>query len=124
MAWTLAAILMVVALLATLTGVQAFWQGRGSVAGSDGESATVDSELRFYSVYWLAYGMTCAWVALDLNERVHVVPALAAVLFASGAGRLLSLVRVGRPETTYISYLLAELIVPVLMVASYFAVTA
>jgi hypothetical protein len=113
----LSIVLGVLCLLALVTGLLTFWQGRGSVPGGNEASITVDNELRFYSAYWIGYGLLCGWVAANLPEHLSIVPLLAAVLFLSGLGRLLSLVRIGKPAPLYVPFMIAEFVVPLVMIS-------
>lgn len=76
----------------------------------------VDNELRFYSVYWFAYGCVLIATGRSLSKNLGRVPYLAAVFFASGIGRIVSYYSVGAPQELFSSLMGLELALPVLMV--------
>ncbi len=79
-------------------------------------SPNVDSELRFYSVFWLAYGIIVLRAANSLEENLKFVPIFAGLFFAGGAGRLLSLMTVGYPHPLFILLMIIELVLPLLLI--------
>lgn len=79
-------------------------------------SPNVDSELRFYSVFWLAYGIIVLRAANSLEENLRLVPVFAGLFFAGGAGRLLSLTTLGHPHPLFILLMIIELVLPLLLV--------
>ena len=79
-------------------GVYHFALGTASVPGATDANATVDSRERFYSVYFAGYGFTWIRAALKSPIRAGDVRLLAGVMLLSGVGRLISLVRNGRPH--------------------------
>ncbi|MCE7997704.1 MAG: DUF4345 domain-containing protein [Rhodobiaceae bacterium] len=80
-------------------------------------SPNVDSELRFYSVFWVAYGIIVLRAANSLDENFRLVPILAGLFFAGGAGRLLSAMAVGQPHPLFTVLMMAELVLPLLLIA-------
>ncbi len=79
-------------------------------------SPDVDSELRFYAVFWIAYGVILIRTAGDLPLNLYLVPWLAGLFFAGGVGRLLSLWSVGQPHPLFIVLMIVELALPPLLV--------
>lgn len=91
--------------LAGFTGVSCiaiaayhFALGTASVPGATDANATVDSRERFYSAYFAGYGF--AWIRATRRSPIRAgdVRLLAGVMLLSGIGRLISLVRNGRPH--------------------------
>jgi hypothetical protein len=82
---------------------------------------TMDSELRFYAALWGAYGIVLLWVASNLGRRIDLVPWLAAVFFAGGLGRGLSLAFVGRPHPFFLFLMAIELGLPPLLLVLWLA---
>lgn len=72
----------------------------------------VDSEFRFYAVFWIAYGALAIDAARNLNEQFHRVPGLLGLFAAAGAGRLLSWTAMGPPNPFFVMLLVLELVVP------------
>lgn len=79
-------------------------------------SPNVDSELRFYAVFWVAYGFFVLRTANNLTNNLHFVPLLAGLFFVGGLGRVLSLVAVGQPHPLIIVLMVAELAMPLLLI--------
>ncbi|WP_340679944.1 DUF4345 family protein [Paraglaciecola sp.] len=49
-----------------------------------GVEATVDNELKFFSVFGLAYGAFCLWVARNIQVQYRFIPIIALVFFIGG----------------------------------------
>jgi hypothetical protein len=79
-------------------GTYHFALGTASVPGATDANATVDSRERFYSAYFAGYGL--AWLGAMRRSPIRAgdVRLLAGVMLLSGVGRLISLVRNGRPH--------------------------
>ena len=90
---------------------------------SDLAAPNVDSELRFYAVFWIAYGAVLIHVARNFDKTSHLVPLLAALFFIGGIGRLLSLVLVGAPHQLFIILMIVELALPPMLVGLWLVVT-
>jgi hypothetical protein len=105
---------------ATFTGATAeglFNAVAGGSAHSPAFTATADSELRFYAPFWAVYGGLLVWVARDLAGRLAWVPPAAALFFAGGVGRLISLLVVGPPHPAFSGLMAIELIAPPVFLA-------
>ena len=83
---------------------------------------TMDGELRFYAPFWGAYGVLLLAAARDLVRWMKYVPALAAVFFAGGVGRALSLATVGAPHPVFTLLMAIELILPPVFVLLWYAI--
>lgn len=78
-------------------------------------SPNADSEFRFFSVFWFAYGVGLIAVtkgALLISKRV---PILLGLFFLGGVGRLLSYSAFGAPHLLFISLMAIELALPIVM---------
>lgn len=88
----------------------------GAILGSQQESvvmsASVDSELRFYSALFLAFGAFALRAAYDFERHGHDIVWLAAIFFVGGVGRAWSLIVAGPPHPFYIALMVTELLVP------------
>ena len=78
-------------------------------------SATVDSEMRFYSSLWFSYGLLLIWIASGIVQRQQFVPIVAVIFFAGGLGRVLSFWLAGAPHPAFIVLIVIELVYPVLL---------
>ena len=85
-------------------------------------SPNVDSELRFYAVFWIAYGVVLVDTVRDFSRKMGRVPVLAGLFFAGGLGRTLSWFSVGEPHLLFKSLLAIELGLPVMMIVLWFAI--
>jgi hypothetical protein len=110
--------------LLTLTGLVALAAGLyGALTGIDGMSGAsagtvnVDSEYRFLSVFWAAYGAYALHVARRPRIDPRLARALVLVLFCGGLARGLSWALEGRPDTLYLVLLALELAVPLAVLA-------
>lgn len=105
------------AALSAATGLLVDLGGGATLPGMDAVPPTVDGELRFYAPFWLFYGAVAVWVARGLGTRAGWVPALAAVLFLAGLGRLMSHVLVGPPAAMFVPIMVFELVFPAVLLA-------
>jgi Na+-transporting NADH:ubiquinone oxidoreductase subunit NqrB len=113
-------ILYTISLVALITGLSVLVGGAAAISGSSGAvEATVDNELRFFSVYWIAYGAFCFWVAKNLQEQKFFIPLIALVFFVSGIGRLISILLIGPPSNILILVMVLELVMPIAMYVMY-----
>lgn len=90
--------------------------GPASIPGAVPVNATMDSEDRFYAVFFLAYGAAILWCAMDVQGRVRQIRLLMAVFFLGGVARMVSMLQVGLPHPFFIAMTAIELVQPPLMV--------
>ena len=100
------------AAIAAVTGLLALTLGLGLVPDAVVIEPSTDNEFRFFSAFWLGYGAFCIWVARGVDTRYSFVPALAAVMFIAGMGRMLSWWLVGAPNDLYLIGGFVEVIIP------------
>jgi hypothetical protein len=74
-----------------------------------------DSELRFYSVIWIGYGIVMVQTAQNLARHMVRVPFLLALFFGGGIARLISYLAVGQPHALFILLMVIELTLPLLL---------
>jgi hypothetical protein len=86
--------------------------GTATIIGGGPVNATIDSDLRFYALLLVAYGLTFVWCAADITQRRQVVNVLGAVFFAGGLARLLAWTVTGEPNWFYIGMIPVELVIP------------
>lgn len=117
---TLKYLLYVIAVVALVSGVNVFIGGGAAVPGSLGHvEATVDNELRFFSVYWVAFGVFCFWVARNLQAQKGFVPFIALFFLLGGIARLVSILSVGSPAFVLIPAMVLEFLMPALLYGLY-----
>ncbi|WP_233608747.1 DUF4345 domain-containing protein [Nocardia stercoris] len=88
--------------------------GQATYIGGGAVNSTMDSDLRFFNVLFLAYGLAFVWAARDIPGRGRVVDLLGLLFFAGGVVRLLAWAVSGAPSWFYVVMIPVELIVPVL----------
>ena len=87
--------------------------GPAAIPGGLPGNATMDSEDRFYAVFFLAYGVGLLWCTRDVERKSSVVYFLAATFFVRGLARLVSMARVGPPHVFFVVMTALELGVPI-----------
>ena len=85
--------------------------GQATYIGGGEVNATMDSDLRFYNVLFVAFGAGFVWAAQDLDRRATVVILLSALFLVGGLARLLAWVASGAPHWFYIAMIVVELVV-------------
>lgn len=113
-------ILYLMALVVAITGLNVLFGGASAIPGSaDRVEATVDNELRFFSVFWLAYGAFCFWVAKNIQAQYKFIPFIALAFFIGGVGRLISILSVGLPASILIPATILEFVIPIVICGIY-----
>lgn len=111
-------VLRVGGLVAVGAGAHTAAAGGRSVPGFGARAdARLESELRFYGVFYVAYGVELWRAAARIDRDPTRVRELAAVLFSAGIARAAGWRRAGRPSAPQLLLLAAELIAPPLLVA-------
>jgi hypothetical protein len=113
---SLRAVLTVGGAIVVATGIFGLATGAGGIPGDNVASASVESELRFLYVFWIAYGLALIRVAPRAVTETWAVRALALILFVAGVGRAVAWLDVGRPDGLFIALMAVELVVPPLLV--------
>ncbi|MVU76513.1 DUF4345 domain-containing protein [Nocardia sp. ET3-3] len=90
--------------------------GPGTIIGANTPNATLDGDVRFSMVLFLAYGVLCVWAASDLDRHAGLIHLLMLVFFAGGLVRLLTVAYVGWPHPFYIAMIVVELAVPLIYI--------
>lgn len=103
--------LRLLALVPIATGLASVLLGAAIVPG--GASASVESELRFYAVWWVGLGIYLWSLAPRVLERGRELRVVCALLFAGGLARLGAIADVGAPEPTFVGLMVVEWVVAV-----------
>lgn len=85
----------------------------------DLSTANVDSEFRFYSVFWGAYGVLLIDTARRLPEATGRAGLLIGLFFLGGVGRTLSYAAYGLPTALFVILTAVEIVVSLVMVAAW-----
>ncbi len=86
--------------------------GQATYIGGGEVNATMESDLRFYSVLFAAYGAMFVWAAGDVVGRARVIDILGALFFLGGLARILAWAVAGAPHEFYVLMIPVELLVP------------
>jgi uncharacterized protein DUF4345 len=105
------------AAVAVGTGVTVIAAGPTAIPGGESVNPTVDSELRFFAAFWIAYGLLICWVLPRVERETAIVRAIAGVLFLGGIARATSLASTGSPNALFLGTLVLELAGPPLVIA-------
>ena len=105
-----------ICMVATGTGLNIILQGVSGIPESGLISqASVDNELRFMTVFWIAFGVYCYSISKNVNENRTNILYVAIIFFCSGLARLLSYVSVGEPIGLFVGAMALELCLPVVI---------
>ena len=93
-----------------------------------GEPETVprlDNVHRFMAGVYFSTGLINLWAAITIRRQGTLVYLLALGVFLAGIGRLVSISQVGLPEpaAVWLTYLIPELLLPVVIVVAHRATT-
>ncbi len=104
-------------MVAFVAGLGAVLFGVASIVGAETVSGTVDSEMRFYAVWYAGAGLLLFKSASNLEGEIVIIRGVAAALFVAGCGRALSWLVVGEPHVVAKFLMVIELILPLIIVA-------
>ena len=113
----LRAIIRIGGVIATAAGLHTVIAGARSIPGQRTANPSVESELRFYAAFYLAYGVVALHVAPRADRDAAAVRALAGALFLAGLARAGGWLAVGRPHGLQRALLVIELSAPPVVVA-------
>ena len=116
MARNLRRTLYVVAVIPIVTGGLTVALGADSVPSPGDPSPNLESELRFYSVWWIGAGLFLLWLAPRVEQRTLELRVFFALLFLSGVSRLLAAIDTDWPSTGQLILMGLELVLPVVFV--------
>ena len=117
MARNLTRTLYALSVIPIVAGLATVILGADSVPSPNDAPANVESELRFYSVWWIGAGLFLAWLAPRVAERTLELRVFCALLFFSGVSRLLAAAATDWPSTGQLFLMGVELALPVVLVA-------
>jgi hypothetical protein len=97
-------------------GLQSVLLGIDSVPSPGDPSANLDSEFRFYSVWYIGAGLFLIWLARRVEERTLELRVFFGLLFLTGLSRILSAIDMDWPSTGQLVLMGFELVLPVVFV--------
>ena len=90
--------------------------GAGSVIGVDDVTPEIDSEMRFYALWYAVAGLGMLRAVPRVESSGLMVRAVAAAFFIAGCARALSWLTVGRPHSFTVVLMVIELLLPVVLI--------
>ena len=103
--------------VATTAGLHTVIAGAKSLPDQKPANPSVESELRFYAAFYVAYGLAALRVAPRADRDTTAVRALAGAVFLAGLARAGGWRSVGRPHALQRTLLVIELAAPPLIAA-------
>jgi hypothetical protein len=101
-------------LVAVVSGISGMVLGPREVTDP---SFALDSNFRFLSAFLTGAGAILLWSLTRLDRATVELRIVSALVFVGGLARLLAMTTAGRPDTAYVSYIVAELVLPPVIVA-------
>ena len=100
--------LSVVGWVPILAGAATVVLGAESIPDAGPENANLESELRFYAVWWIAAGCFVLWLAPRVGERTRELRVFCALLFLAGTSRLFAVLDTDWPSTGQLVLMVVE----------------
>jgi Domain of unknown function (DUF4345) len=113
---TLRAVLFLGGAVATAAGLHSVFAGAKSLPGQPPANPVVESELRYYAGFYVAYGLLTLRIAPRADRDTAAVRALAGTLLLAGLARAGGWIAVGPPQRLQRGLLVIELAAPPLIV--------
>jgi hypothetical protein len=115
-ATALRAFLYVFAAVAILAGAWTLVLGSDSIPSAGNPNANLESELRFYSTWWIGAGVFLAWLAPRVQDHGRALRAFCALLFLAAVSRVLAVLETDWPSTGQIVLMGVEFALAVILV--------
>jgi len=94
-------------------GLAHLFFGQVTYIGGGSVNATMESDLRFFNLLFVAYGLAFVWAARDIAGRAVLIDLLGLLFFIGGLARLLAWAEAGTPSWFYVLMIPVELIIPI-----------
>ena len=108
--------LYVLAVIPIVAGAATALLGSDSLPRAGKPTASIESELRFFSVWWIGAGLFLVWLARRIGQRTLELRVFCGLLFLAGLSRVLGILDAGWPSTLQIVLMGLELSLPVVLV--------
>ena len=109
-------VLRALALIPIATGLASVVFGTEIIREGGGSNANVESELRYYAVFYVGFGLYLWSIAPEIASRGRELRWAAAVLFCGGLARVVGVLIDGWPEADYVMLMAVELVLPPVLV--------
>jgi Domain of unknown function (DUF4345) len=103
-------------LIMIVAGSASVFLGVGSLPGGRDPSAVIDSELRFYAIWYVVAGLVLWRASSSLEEVTWLIRVIGIAFFAAGSARVLSWLSVGPPHWSQVVLLIIELTLPFVII--------
>lgn len=101
--------------VATAAGADTAIRGARSVPGEGAANAAIESEIRYYSAFYAAFGLAALRLAPRADRDPNAVRAVAATVFGAGLARAAGWRAAGKPHPAQRALLAAEFLVPAVL---------
>ena len=110
-------VLRALAVIPIAAGLASVVFGTEIIRGAGASNPSVESELRYYAVFYVGFGLFLWSIAPDVARRGRELRWAAAVLFCGGLARVVGVLVDGWPEADYVVLMGVELVLPLVLVA-------
>ena len=107
--WLLSLVMIVAGSVTVLLGAE-------SVLREGSFTTDIDSEMRFYAVWYVAAGILLARSIPKVETEAFTIRLIGAAFFAAGCARALSWIVVGKPHVSQIVLMVIELCLPLVII--------
>jgi Domain of unknown function (DUF4345) len=90
--------------------------GASSVLSAGDFTAAIDSEMRFYAVWYVVAGAVLLRASRNVGVETWTIRLITGAFFAAGCSRIVSWIVVGRPHTSQLVLMVIELILPFVVI--------
>ena len=90
--------------------------GAESVLREGSFTTDIDSEMRFYAVWYVAAGVLLARAIPKVETEAFTIRLIGAAFFVAGCARVLSWIVVGKPHVSQIVLMVIELCLPFVII--------
>jgi hypothetical protein len=108
--------LTILGVVAVVAGSVTILFGATSIVGVEDPSPAVDSEMRFFAVWYAAAGMLVLRVVPRVETSGGLIRGVAAAFFVAGCARGLSWAVVGKPPAIAVLLMVIELALPFVLI--------
>lgn len=102
--------------VAVVAGTGTVLFGVRSILGAEAVTPTVDSEMRFYAVWYAAAGGIILWAARRVESETTTIRGVAGLFFVAACSRVLSWIVVGRPHPFTVTLMIIEFALPLIII--------
>ena len=107
--WLLSLVMIVAGSVTVLLGAE-------SVLREGSFTTDIDSEMRFYAVWYVAAGILLACAIPKVESEAFTIRLVGGAFFAAGCARALSWIVVGKPHVSQVVLMVIELCLPLVII--------